>query len=64
MILTPMHTQGAVDSEQIESKVNGIPIQRWGSPEDIAYAAIYLLSDASSYVTGADIKVDGGITLK
>ena len=35
----------------------------YGKPEDIAYAAIYLLSDASKWVTGSVIKMDGGSTL-
>ena len=38
----------------------GIPLRRLGVPEDIAGAALYLASDASSYVTGDTIVVDGG----
>ncbi len=38
----------------------GIPLGRVGQPEDIALAAIYLASDASDYVTGASIVVNGG----
>lgn len=36
----------------------------YGSPEDVAYAAIYLLSDASKWVTGINLKLDGGLTLR
>lgn len=64
MIYTPMHTGGSVEEEKLGETIKKIPIQRWGEPKDIAYAAIYLLSDASSYVTGMDIKVDGGITIR
>jgi 3-oxoacyl-[acyl-carrier protein] reductase len=38
----------------------GIPLGRWGTPEDVASAAIYLLSDAAQYVTGQLIMVNGG----
>lgn len=39
-----------------------VPMNRLGQPIDIAYAARYLLSDESSFVTGVDIPVDGGLT--
>ena len=38
-----------------------VPLRRWGEPEDLIGAAVWLASDASSYVTGALIPVDGGI---
>lgn len=63
MILTPMHTNGAVEKEKLQETVSKVPLGRWGTPEDISYAAVYLLSNASSYITGTDIKVDGGCTL-
>ena len=61
--MTPMHTQGSVDMENLEKMTDKIPLKRWGNPEDIAPAVIYLLSDVSSYVTGSDIKIDGGYTI-
>ena len=39
-------------------------IPRWGEAEDLVGAAIYLSSDASSYVTGIDLIIDGGWTAK
>ena len=39
-----------------------IPYQRIGDPEDIAHAVVWLASDASDYVTGQTIYVDGGMT--
>ncbi len=40
------------------------PIKRIGQPEDIAYACLYLASDEASWVTGAVLPVDGGVTAK
>ena len=40
------------------------PMGRNGQPEDVAYAAIYFLSDASTWVTGNAFTIDGGITLR
>lgn len=40
------------------------PLGRNGQPEDVAYAAVYFLSDASTWVTGNIFNIDGGITLR
>lgn len=49
--------------EQLEADVKKYPLGRYGDPQDIAYAIIYLLSDAASWVTGTALKIDGGRTL-
>ena len=37
-----------------------VPLRRFGSPDEVAQAAAFLASDLASYVTGADITLDGG----
>lgn len=50
--------------DQLKDTMYGrYPLKRVGTPEDIAYGAIYLLSDASSWVTGVNLIIDGGYTL-
>jgi len=41
-----------------------IPLGRFGKPEEIAYGAIYLLSDAAAWITGTILTIDGGLTLR
>src|SRR6185312_14984282 len=41
-----------------------IPLGRLGEPEEVASAAVYLLSDAAAFITGADVPVDGGLTAR
>ena len=41
-----------------------VPLQRLGRPDEVVGAALYLASAASSYTTGATIRIDGGITRK
>jgi 2-dehydro-3-deoxy-D-gluconate 5-dehydrogenase len=48
------------DAERRDSLLARIPAGRWGEPEDLKGAVVYLASDAASYVHGATIPVDGG----
>jgi len=48
------------ESEQIKVLAKSQPIGRMGTPEEIAMLALYLCSDASSFVTGVDYPIDGG----
>jgi NAD(P)-dependent dehydrogenase (short-subunit alcohol dehydrogenase family) len=54
---------GIITSEQLEDNKKLYPLKRYGKPEEIAYAVIYLLSDASQWVTGSSLIIDGGYTL-
>jgi NAD(P)-dependent dehydrogenase (short-subunit alcohol dehydrogenase family) len=55
---------GAMDVESKSKTAQMIPLKRWGTPEDIAGAVVYLASELSSYVTGQTIIVDGGWTIQ
>ena len=57
-INSPMNASQAADADNDWGKET--PVGRWGTPEDIANAAVFLALDESSYITGAEIKVDGG----
>ena len=47
-------------TEILEQTAQRLPLKRLGTPEDIANAALYLLSDAASWVTGSHFIIDGG----
>lgn len=63
MIDTPLIHQGTVSDEEHEEDARTYPLKRYGRPEEVAYAIIYLLSDASSWVTGTSLVIDGGKSL-
>jgi NAD(P)-dependent dehydrogenase (short-subunit alcohol dehydrogenase family) len=55
-------TQGMDKEELVRSRGGMAPMGRPGKPEEIANAALFLLSDEASFITGAALPVDGGIT--
>ncbi|MCQ6560569.1 SDR family oxidoreductase [Paenibacillus mendelii] len=59
-INTPMGRQEADNQEQMKILLQNTPLQREGAPSEIASVVDFLCSDDSSYITGTDIRVDGG----
>ena len=52
--------KGPKDLRQIPEYFGRAALARWGTPEDVAYAAVYLASDAAAYVTGQMLLINGG----
>lgn len=61
-ILTEMSAKELENKELYDEMIKLTPLRRIGMPDDIAYCALYLASDASSFVTGQAFVVDGGYT--
>ena len=62
--LTPMNEPIANDEQTLKFIVGAVAMERWGRMEEIQGAAIFLASDASSYMTGSLVTVDGGWTAR
>ncbi len=63
MTRTKFIERGTLTEEQFMADAEKYPLKRYGEPIDIALGIIYLLSDASSWVTGQALCIDGGITI-
>ncbi len=62
-IETPLIHSAGITEEQLEMDRLKYPLKRYGTPREVAWAIIYLLSEASSFTTGSQLVVDGGVTL-
>ncbi len=60
MVWTDLIFQGGITEEQLQEDEQKYPLKRYGRPEDIANLAVYLLSDASSWMGGSNVKITGG----
>lgn len=60
MVETDILRDNMVSEEQIAANKASYPLGRWGRPEEVAWAIIYFLSDASQWVSGTSIILDGG----
>ena len=63
MIDSNIYSEGTITEEQLKEDTKRYPLKRYGKPEEVAFAVIYLLSDASAWVTGSNLLIDGGYTL-
>lgn len=60
MVWTDLVLQEGVDEEQLREDESKYPLKRYGTPDDIANLAVYMLSDASTWMTGSNVKISGG----
>ena len=64
MVETKLINSGTYTDEDQQKDLSLYPLGRYGRPTDIAHGIIYLLSDASAWVTGTELVIDGGRSLK
>jgi NAD(P)-dependent dehydrogenase (short-subunit alcohol dehydrogenase family) len=57
---TPAWHAAEADEQRLKMASNGVPLDRPGTPEEVAKAVVFLASDDSSYVRGTELVVDGG----
>ena len=60
---TPIDADVKADQQKYNALLNEIPLHRMGQPEEIAKLAVFLASDASAYITGATMTIDGGLSV-
>ena len=63
LVETGMMHNGYVSEEDLEKNKQHYLLKRFAQPEEIAWSIVYLLSDASSFMTGSIITIDGGATI-
>lgn len=63
MTKTPLIMSESVQQEELQKDMERYPLKRYADPKEIAWGIIYLLSDASSFVTGDNLVIDGGLNV-
>jgi NAD(P)-dependent dehydrogenase (short-subunit alcohol dehydrogenase family) len=63
MVDTSLLNNCVVDEELLKLDKQRYPLKRYGKPEEVAYAVVFLLSPAASWITGTSLLMDGGYTL-
>ncbi len=64
MIETDLLKDGAVSADELDADKLKYPLKRYGKPEEVASVAVFLLSDATKWMTGSHILIDGGYTIQ
>jgi len=62
VIITDMIAAAFPNPGELESQISDRPMQRFGTPGEVAYGVLFLASDESSYMTGSELVIDGGRT--
>jgi glucose 1-dehydrogenase len=60
---TPIDADVLADAEKLKALLAEIPLHRMGQPEEVANLALFLASDAASYITGSTYTIDGGLSI-
>lgn len=60
MVWTDLILADGIEEERLREDEQNYPLKRYGQPADIANLAVYMLSDASSWMTGSNVKISGG----
>lgn len=60
MVWTDLILKDGIEEEQLKEDEQKYPLKRYGQPDDIANLAVYMLSDASTWMTGSNVKISGG----